>query len=959
MAFIVDSVGFDDNAFNSSINAIVNYVNLFEMNNLQIMLIDNTNVIIKNPAFSTYTNLTFLNAISEIYGRRTRTRPLQLDSGVLTNSSVLGKLRGSTHMFEISCIGISAPSKTLPENVIVDLNMIGETQTADNWYSAMTEMMAVSLTTDYPPPSAPPQPACTNIQASIWIAADLSVGVSDYRTQMQSILQLFPTAFSTSFDISAPGQGCSDKKNISNVYEGYSRISGWSYYAGQYGENDPTFCVSNLGTVIYSVGMDGGGKPNYDTGSRNLLKLFNATLSNNCLCSRYEEQETRKIVIWMPVYSYISDSYEQFFNYPYEHYVVPFGYELKDGDFYYGLSKNNGKFDGALPRDVLGSATNVVNYLWEAICGSIKDVQNMRGKNAKISETFNGDILYFYEEKVEGKIIFLGGKLPFNSPNTENVKSWNPLMHPIYVDGFLFIAITMVFVIANDDQGWETLQVVPHVSGLRVENPIGEKGFIGYTWDTFILVKSSSLNEIIVILRRNSRCINYFREAWELVVEPNIPVTVVIFGYWLDKVEYITFTDSICLTSEFNISRHSFTLQTETRIELKMSFPNGEDSWRMCVKQQGRLGELLLIDDDRTWINTEETLKEHYMPIYLQLNLIIKSGSKQEAKYAKTILPIRKRGNYLLCTILIMNVVVNAAISILFEDLTTGTIAFVTSSLGIVVFGEITPQSVCVKICLKVLDLIIGEEVDQFDRRRLVEILKMSTEKEENRELAADVKIAVGAMEFPNKVARDVMTKIDDVFMLSENEILDATTLAEIVHRGYTRIPVYVDGDRNKVRSLLLVKDLALIDKKNNIAVKAVAEFNERQLRIIDEDMPLPKLLNEFKQGNYHLAMVRQTKRRSSSSGNDESVQHFDKENTASASKESVNTTVSLPCPETDNEEVTLIGLVTLEDLLEEILQSEIVDESDSVLDNVHRSKRRVQQVEIFFPPNIEFDFYE
>ncbi|KAK6760377.1 hypothetical protein RB195_021737 [Necator americanus] len=528
----------------------------------------------------------------------------------------------------------------------------------------------------------------------------------------------------------------------------------------------------------------------------------------------------------------------------------------------------------------------------------------------------------------------------------------------------------MVFVIANDDQGWETLQVVPHVSGLRVENPIGEKGFIGYT------------------------------EAWELVVEPNIPVTVVIFGYWLDKVEYITFTDSICLTSEFNISRHSFTLQTETRIELKMSFPNGEDSWRMCVKQQGRLGELLLIDDDRTWINTEETLKEHYMPIYLQigvlcvlfvmsalfsglnlglmslsiheLNLIIKSGSKQEAKYAKTILPIRKRGNYLLCTILIMNVVVNAAISILFEDLTTGTIAFVTSSLGIVVFGEITPQSVCVKHGLavgartifltrlfmfvtfplsypisKVLDLIIGEEVDQFDRRRLVEILKMSTEKEENRELAADVKIAVGAMEFPNKVARDVMTKIDDVFMLSENEILDATTLAEIVHRGYTRIPVYVDGDRNKVRSLLLVKDLALIDKKNNIAVKAVAEFNERQLRIIDEDMPLPKLLNEFKQGNYHLAMVRQTKRRSSSSGNDESVQHFDEENTASASKESVNTTVSLPCPETDNEEVTLIGLVTLEDLLEEILQSEIVDESDSVLDNVHRSKRRVQQTRV------------
>ncbi|EPB68216.1 hypothetical protein ANCCEY_12693 [Ancylostoma ceylanicum] len=169
-------------------------------------------------------------------------------------------------------------------------------------------------------------------------------------------------------------------------------------------------------------------------------------------------------------------------------------------------------------------------------------------------------------------------------------------------------------------------------------------------------------------------------------------------------------------------------------------------------------------------------------------------------------------------------------------------------------------------------------------------------------------------MEFTTKVAKDVMTKIDDVFMLSENEILDATTLAEIVHRGYTRIPVFVDGDRNKVKSLLLVKDLALIDKKNNIPVKAVAEFNERQLRIINEDMPLPKLLDEFKEGNYHLAMVRQLKRKNTSTGS-ESVEQFSE--------------------------------VTLEDLLEEILQSEIIDESDSVLDNVNRSRRKTHQTRV------------
>ncbi|KAG8033892.1 hypothetical protein G9C98_008373 [Cotesia typhae] len=277
-----------------------------------------------------------------------------------------------------------------------------------------------------------------------------------------------------------------------------------------------------------------------------------------------------------------------------------------------------------------------------------------------------------------------------------------------------------------------------------------------------------------------------------------------------------------------------------------------------------------------------------------ELKILCNTGTEKEREYARTIQPVRNYGNYLLCSILFSNVLVNSIFTILLDDLTSGTVTVIGATLAIVIFGEISPQAFCSRhgLCVgaktilitkitmvityplsypisKFLDYMLGEEIGNvYNRERLKELVKVTTgyndlEKDE-------VNIIAGALELRKKTVADVMTRIEDVYMLDYNAILDFETVSEIMKSGFSRIPVY-EGTRNNIVTMLYIKDLAFVDPDDNTPLKTLCQFYQN------------------------------------------------------------------PCEGDPFYEV--IGLITLEDVIEELIQAEIMDETDVFTDN--RSKRK------------------
>ena len=300
------------------------------------------------------------------------------------------------------------------------------------------------------------------------------------------------------------------------------------------------------------------------------------------------------------------------------------------------------------------------------------------------------------------------------------------------------------------------------------------------------------------------------------------------------------------------------------------------------------------------------------------LKIVMESGTKRQKWCAKKIYPVRKHGNYLLCTILFSNVAVNSTITVLMGDLTSGIVAIIGSTFGIVIFGEIIPQAICSRFglyigagtiwltyfCMVVtfpisfplsfiLNRILGQELGaSYNRNELLQLLKITKGKTDIKD--EEVDIIFGALCLKDKTVEDVMTKMPNVYCLDVNRVLNFDTIQEIYDSGHSRIPIY-EGSKHNVIGLLYTRNLAFLDPEDEMTMHQYHTFYQH--KPLDEwpDTKLDVMLERFVNEHRHLAVVKW-----------------------------------IDDTDEDKDPVYEVrGIVTLEDIIEEILQREIIDESD------------------------------
>jgi CBS domain containing-hemolysin-like protein len=179
-----------------------------------------------------------------------------------------------------------------------------------------------------------------------------------------------------------------------------------------------------------------------------------------------------------------------------------------------------------------------------------------------------------------------------------------------------------------------------------------------------------------------------------------------------------------------------------------------------------------------------------------------------------------------------------------------------------------------------------------------------------------------GALQMKTSVAIDVYTPLRKMFAIPEDLQLRERAMVQIYASGYSRVPVYRPNpskpkDKTAVIGILLTKQLIVLNASDGRSVSSMPLYTPM---CVSPQTPLVELINLFQTGGEtrrggHLALVCARPQL----GND-----------ALAKGD--------PLPE----KAGLLGVITLEDVIENLLQEQIYDENDRYERDASRLGRKV-----------------
>jgi metal transporter CNNM len=173
-----------------------------------------------------------------------------------------------------------------------------------------------------------------------------------------------------------------------------------------------------------------------------------------------------------------------------------------------------------------------------------------------------------------------------------------------------------------------------------------------------------------------------------------------------------------------------------------------------------------------------------------------------------------------------------------------------------------------------------------------------------------EVNIAEGALQMSTRYAIDIIKPKERVYSLPIDTILTEDNIVRIYSSGYSRVPIYEEGDKSRIRGILMTRQLIVVNKNDSMPVSRLPLHTPQ---CVGPQTNLVDLISLFQ-------------------GHANRVGHM-----ALVCANPIAGNLALDQNEALSADAGFMGILTLEDVLEAVLQEEIYDEMDVAGRNIKR----------------------